>query len=162
MELYLLRHGIAEDGRPGMKDSDRALTPEGREKLKRVLKRARNAGLKPELILSSPYRRAIETAEVAADVLGCKGKIVSTDALVPNASPHDLWDQVRSRRDEAASILAASHEPLMSSSLAFLLGSPALLVDMKKAALARVDFERFGPEPRGMLKWLLTPATAGE
>jgi len=36
MEIYLLRHGIAEDGRPGLKDADRALTPDGREKLRLV------------------------------------------------------------------------------------------------------------------------------
>ena len=43
-----------------------------------------------------------------------------------------------------------------------MLGSPALMVDMKKAGLARIDCDRFGPEPRGVLKWLLTPATAGD
>jgi phosphohistidine phosphatase len=48
----------------------------------------------------------------------------------------------------------------MSSLVAFLLDSPALSVDMKKAALVRVDCDRFGPEPRGVLKWMLTPATA--
>ena len=44
MQIYLLRHGIAEDGKPGRPDSERALTEEGREKLRRVLKRARSAG----------------------------------------------------------------------------------------------------------------------
>jgi phosphohistidine phosphatase len=161
MEIYLLRHGIAENGRPGMKDSDRALTGEGREKLKRVLARARDGGVKPGVILSSPYRRALETAEIAAQSLGYRGKIVETAALVPDASPHEVWEELRSRRDETA-ILLASHEPLMSATLAFLLGSPALSVDMKKAGLARIDCDRYGPEPKGVLRWLLTPATAGE
>jgi phosphohistidine phosphatase len=161
MEIYLLRHGIAENGRPGLKDSDRALTVEGREKLKRVLSRARGAGVKPGLILSSPYRRALETAEVAAESLGYRRKIVTTPALVPEASPQQVWEEVRARRDESA-ILLASHEPLMSATVALLLGSPALKVDMKKASLARIDCDGFGPEPTGVLKWLLTPATAGE
>ncbi len=43
MEIYLLRHGIAEDGRTGQADGERALTSEGREKLRRVLKRAAGA-----------------------------------------------------------------------------------------------------------------------
>lgn len=160
MEIYLLRHGIAERGRPGMKDSERALTDEGREKLRRVLKRAKEAGVAPETILSSPYRRALETAEVAAQALGYRGKIVQTETLVPDASPFDIWEEVRTRESET-SILLASHEPLMSSLMAFLLGNPAMLVDMKKAALARLDCERLGPEPQAILKWLLTPATAG-
>jgi phosphohistidine phosphatase len=161
MEIYLLRHGIAENGRPGMKDSDRALTEEGKEKLKRVLARARRAGVKPSVILSSPYRRAIQTAEIAADSLDYKGKILQTPALVPDASPHQVWEEIRARPDESA-LLVASHEPLMSATVALLLASPALVVDMKKAGLARVDCDRFGPEPSGVLKWLLTPATAGE
>jgi len=161
MQIYLLRHGIAEDARQGHADSERALTAEGREKLRRVLKRARAAGAAPEMILSSPYRRATETAEVAAEALGYQGKVVRTPALLPEASPIDLWEEVRSRHQQS-SILLASHEPLMSSMAAFLLGSPALQVDMKKAALVRVDCDRLGPQPKGVLKWMLTPATAGE
>ncbi len=160
MEIYLLRHGIAENGRPGMKDADRALTDEGREKLKRVLSRARVAGVKPGVILSSPYRRALETAAAAAESLAYHGKIVQTPALTPEASPHQVWEEIRARRDESA-ILLASHEPLMSATVALLLGSPVLNVDMKKAGLARIDCDYFGPEPKGILKWLLTPATAG-
>ena len=79
----------------------------------------------------------------------------------PEASPFDAWEEIRQRSQERA-ILLASHEPLMSSMVAFLLGSPALSVDMKKAALVRVDCELAGPEPLGVLKWMLTPAAAGE
>ncbi len=160
MEIYLLRHGIAESARPGMKDSDRALTEEGRVKLRRVLKRAKEAGAEPDLILSSPYRRATETADLAAEALCYQGKIVQTPALAPNASPFEAWDEIR-RRDGQSSVLLAGHEPLMSALMAFLLGNPAMQVDMKKAALARLDCERLGPEPQAILKWLLTPATAG-
>jgi phosphohistidine phosphatase len=161
MEIYLLRHGIAEDAAPGKPDSDRSLTAAGRQKLRRVLARAKAAKLEPSLILSSPYRRALQTAEVAVESLDYKGKVVSTATLLPNANPHDTWQEIREHKMEA-SILLASHEPLMSSLLAFLLNTPALMVDFKKAGLARVDCERFGPEPHAALKWLLTPATAGE
>ncbi len=159
MEIYLLRHAIAEDAAPGHPDAERALTAEGRDKLRRVLKRARQAEVSPTLILSSPYRRALETAQMAAEALGYEGRLVHCPALVPDASPHDVWDEIRSRRGERA-VLLASHEPLMSSTAALLLGSPALQVDMKKAALVRIDCERLGGDPRGVLKWMLTPAVA--
>jgi phosphohistidine phosphatase len=161
MQIYLLRHGVAEDAKPGRPDSERPLTEEGREKLRRVLKRARNADLDPSLILSSPYRRALETAGVAADVLAYQGEIVRTRSLVPEASPNDAWEEIRNRKDERA-ILMASHEPLMSSMAAYLLDSPALHVDMKKAALLRIDCERFGPRAAGVLKWMLTPGVCLE
>jgi phosphohistidine phosphatase len=161
MEIYLLRHGIAEDAAPGMPDADRALTSAGRQKLRRVLTRARAAKVEPDVILSSPYRRALETAAVAVETLGYSGKVVQTGALTPDANPHETWEEIRAHKTET-SLLLASHEPLMSSLLAFLLNTPALLVDFKKAALARVDCDRFGPEPHATLKWLLTPAAAGE
>jgi phosphohistidine phosphatase len=159
MDVYLLRHGIAEDARPGTSDSDRALTREGRDKLRRVLKRAHEAGVTPSLILSSPYRRALETAEIAADALAYQGKIVHAAALVPNASPSDAWNEIRSRGGEGA-ILLASHEPLMSSLLGHLLDAPGLQTDFKKGALARVSCTTTGPAPRCIFKWLLTPALA--
>jgi phosphohistidine phosphatase len=161
MQIYLLRHGIAENASPGQPDSERALTAEGREKLRRVLKRARSAEVNPGAILSSPYKRALETAEVAAEALGFKGEIERTPALVPASSPYDAWEALRARRS-SGSVLLASHEPLMSSLAAFLLGCPALQVDMKKAALVRIDCDRFPSQPRGVLKWMLTPATADE
>ncbi|HEY1240599.1 MAG TPA: phosphohistidine phosphatase SixA [Bryobacteraceae bacterium] len=161
MEIYLLRHGIAEDAAPGKPDSDRALTAAGREKLRRVLARARAAKVKPDLILSSPYSRAVQTAEVAAEALGYRDPIVQTPTLLPEADPHDTWDEIRAHKSEN-SLLLASHEPLMSSLLAYLLATPTLAVDFKKAGLVRLDCERLGPEPHGTFKWMLTPATAGE
>ena len=161
MQIYLLRHGIADDAKPGQPDSERALTEEGRDKLRRVLKRARTADLEPDLILASPYRRALETAAVAAEVLGYKGEIVRIHALEPDASPFDTWNEIRQRKEERA-ILLASHEPLMSSMVAFLLDCPALRVEMKKAALVRIDCERFGPKAAGVLKWMLTPGVCAE
>jgi len=161
MQVYLLRHGIAEEPRPGLPDPERALTSEGREKLRRVLRQAHRAGVAPSLILSSPYRRALETAEVAVETLGYAGKVVRSRALTPDASPFDAWEEIRARKGEPA-ILLASHEPLMSGLVAFLLDSPTMQVDMKKAALVRVDCDRFSPEARGVLKWMLTPAVAGE
>jgi len=159
MQIYLLRHGIAEDAGPGRPDAERALTEEGREKLRRVLKRAQAGKVSVALLLASPLRRAVETAEVTAEALGYAGKVARTAALLPDASPRETWNEIRARRDEP-SILLASHEPLMSSLAAFLLGCPALQVDMKKAGLMRIDCESFGPEPRGVLKWMITPGVA--
>jgi phosphohistidine phosphatase len=111
------------------------------------------------VILSSPYRRALETASLAAEALDYQGQVVETPALIPDAPPPDAWEEIRARHQESA-LLLASHEPLMSSLAAFLLGSPALQIDMKKAALVRIDCDRFGREPRGLLKWMITPAVA--
>lgn len=155
MEIYLLRHGIAEDRAEGG-DAARALTDEGRKKLRRVLETAAKAGVEPSLILSSPLKRALQTAEIASEALGYKEKIVQVEALRPESSPQDLWEEIRGRRGEQA-LLAAGHEPMMSATVAFLLGTPALQVDMKKAALVSIAISRFAANPQGVLRWMLIP-----
>ena len=155
MEIYILRHGIAEDRKAGASDADRALTDAGRERLRAVLERARAAGVKPSLILTSPYKRALQTAQIAGQALGCN-KIVESEVLVPESSPKAVWDALGARRKEEA-LLVAGHEPLLSMTAAYLLGVPALQIDLKKAALLRIDLESFSGPPRGILKWMLTP-----
>ncbi len=159
MELYLLRHGIAEDAPPGRADSSRALTPEGRERTAAVVKMARDAGVMPSLIASSPYLRAMQTAEVAAKEFGWKGELLPLVSLVPHGTPQAVWSDVRGLRDESA-VLLAGHEPLMASLVAYLLGAPELRVDMKKSALVRIDMDGSGATPRGVLRWMLVPKLA--
>jgi phosphohistidine phosphatase len=159
VQLYLLRHGIAEDDGPDGTDESRRLTDEGDEKLRSVLEVASNAGVEPTLILSSPLVRAHQTAKIAAETLGYEKKILFSDALKSEAHPDDLWQEVRTHQDERQ-LLLASHEPLMSQAMAFLLDCPNLKVDFKKGALVRIDFDRFGPTPQGVLKWMLTAKLA--
>lgn len=159
MELYLLRHGIAEDHAPTGRDADRRLTEDGRAKLRRVLERAHGAGVQPSLILTSPYRRALESAEIAAHELGYEGKLVRSSALTPDSSPEAVWSAVREHRSEEA-ILLAGHEPLFSTTVAYLLGSTRAMVHFRTGALARIDVESFACAPAGVLQWMLTETTA--
>jgi phosphohistidine phosphatase len=78
MEIYILRHGIAEEAHGAMKDADRALTPEGAKKLQSVLRRARAVDVQPSIIVTSPYRRAKETAQVAAEILTGSATLVES------------------------------------------------------------------------------------
>ena len=159
MEIYLLRHGIAVDRAPSGRDADRTLTDEGRAKLRKVLERAHAAEVRPSLILSSPYKRALETAEIAARELGYEGKIVRVNALTPDSSPHSVWQELRAHATESA-ILLAGHEPLFSSTVAYLLGSTREMVHFRKAALARIDVAALGASPAGVLQWMLSPKLA--
>jgi phosphohistidine phosphatase len=154
MEIYILRHGIAEEARGP--DSDRALTAEGKKKLKDVLRVARQAEVSPSVILTSPFRRAVETAEIAADVLGCEDSMLTTDALLPTSPPEEVWREIRAHKG-AEQILVVGHEPLLGCLVAFLLGFPAVAIDLKKGGLARVTVDQFGSLPRGVLKWLVPP-----
>jgi phosphohistidine phosphatase len=159
MQVYLLRHGIAEEGRVGVTDADRSLTPEGRQKLRDVLRAAIKADVEPSLILTSPLRRAVQTAEIARDVLKYKRQILRTKALLPGATTEQVWEEIRVHRDEAQ-LLLVGHDPLFSYLGGFLLGTPNLKIDFKKGALLRADFESYPAQPHGMLRWFITAKLA--
>ncbi len=159
MQIYLLRHAIAEDGKPGQADRDRALVPEGRKKLKDVLRLAYQADCAISLVLTSPYRRARETADMVTELLAPDAPVVETDTLEPNAQPSDVWGEIRVHQ-HTDSVLLVGHEPLLSSIMAFFLNSPAMRVEMKKSALVRMDVDSFGAQPHATLRWMITPKIA--
>ena len=159
MEIYILRHGIAEDAPAGQPDAERALTSDGRKKLRSVLRAAASAGVAPSLILTSPFKRALQTAQLAAEILEYKGELLRTKALEPSSAPKSVWEEIRVHKDEAQ-ILLAGHEPLFSRLTAYLLGSPNLQVDFKKGAICCIELDRFPAEPHGVLRWMLTPKLA--
>ncbi len=159
MEIYILRHGVAEEPQAGQPDSERPLTPDGRKKLRHVLRTAASAGVAPALILTSPYKRALQTAQLAAEILDYKGELLRTAALEPGSSPKAVWDEIREHKEQPR-ILLSGHEPLFSRLTAYLLGSPNLLVEFKKGAIVCIELERFPPEPHGVLRWMLTSKLA--
>ena len=159
MKLFVLRHAIAED-RVGGPDSQRQLTTDGRRKLRKVIAVARQAGLQPDYILASPYVRAVQTAEIAAQELGFADPLIETDKLLPYSPPLEIWDELRGYRD-AGQVLIVGHNPQLSELACSLLGAPGDAIGMKKAALACFDLHGVGPKPQASLAWLLTSKLAG-
>ena len=161
MQLYLLRHGIAEESSNSGNDADRALTPEGRRKLRQVLKAASDAGVQPALILTSPLKRALQTAEIAQTVLKCKKNLLHSKVLAPGSTTEQVWDEIRVHRD-ASALMLVGHNPLFTELAAYLLGSKEIQIDFKKGALLRIDIERFPAQPKGLLRWYFTPRLAAD
>src|SRR2546430_3577701 len=97
MQLYTVRHGIAVD-REDPKcppDPERYLTEEGVEKTRMVAKGVAALGVSGDLFLTSPYVRAVQTAEIFASALDyAKQKIRRTDLLLPGAEPPQLFPEL--------------------------------------------------------------------
>ena len=106
---------------PGKRTPNGSLTPEGKKKLRATLRVARDGGMNASLIMTSPLRRAVQTAQIAAEVLDFKGELLRTKALIPASTPRTVWEEMRVHKNEAQ-ILLSGHEPLFSSLAAFLLG----------------------------------------
>jgi len=157
MEIYVLRHGEAEERETNRADGDRKLTAKGKQDLKAVLKIARKAEAVPDVILTSTLRRAQETAAIAAEVLGCE-QVVETRNLLPGASPDLVWKEIGTDY-KVEKILLAGHQPHLGSLIGLLLEAP-VMVDLKKSSMLRITTQgRLGP-PRGVLKWMLTAKIA--
>ena len=64
-------------------DAERPLTNEGRKQVRLVAKKLTRLGVKPDVILTSPYARAVQTAAITAKVLGLEGQVAVEPALQP-------------------------------------------------------------------------------
>lgn len=149
MEIYFLRHGIAEDSSPDGSDAARRLTDKGIAKLEGAREGLRRLKVAPDLLLTSPLVRARQTAEVVGRHLGLDPQVA--EALAPGCDAEQLL-ALLAGYPGAARVMVVGHEPDFSSMIAELTGGQ---VEMKKGALARVDLEP--GERRGTLVWLAPP-----
>ena len=159
MNLFLLRHGIAvEPGSPGARsDAERHLSPEGKKKMRKIASGMKALDLSFDLILSSPYARARETAEIVAREFGVV--LEFTPRLEVGGDPAALVAEVAARSTDLADLLLVGHEPQLSRLISHLLsGDPGLSVTMKKGGLCKLDVPRLRYARSATLEWLLTPS----
>ena len=159
MELYFLRHGIAEarERFPFARDFDRPLTKEGVQKVQRIARAMKSLDLRFDLVLSSPYVRARQTAEIVVRTLKLLPVLKLTPVLGVDSTPHRLIRGLL-RRKLPPSLLLVGHEPLFSDTMALLLcGQSGLELTMKKGGLARLTVSRLQVGRCAVLEWLLTP-----
>jgi phosphohistidine phosphatase len=157
MEIYLLRHAIAvESEKFRGEDSRRPLTREGAKKMRRAAKGIRSLGLSFDLILTSPYLRARETADIVAHV--CKlRRVECSDFLTPGGDQRKLLGQLRELRSKK-SVMLVGHEPHLGRLLATLIGARlAAALQLKKGGVCLLSAERLRYGACAKLEWLLTP-----
>jgi len=158
MKVYFLRHGKAENRLEWQgDDDDRPLTAAGEEELRREAEALRALGLAPDVIVTSPLARARRTAEIVADGLGLRGRLVE-DARLAHGFDVRRLEQVLAAHEDAAAVLVVGHEPDFSAAVSELIGGGEIV--MKKGGLARVDVTA-PVAGGGELVWLLTPPLLG-
>lgn len=158
MQLYIVRHGIAIDREDPKSppDPDRYLTEEGIKKSKQVAEGVASLGIEPDLLISSPYVRAMQTAEIFATALEYpKQKIRATDLLKPGAEPSLFFKELAKDKD-SATVFCFGHAPHLDDLVAAGLGSKHHVTALKKSGIAALELTRFSP-PTCQLLWLVTP-----
>jgi phosphohistidine phosphatase len=160
MELYILRHApAAPRGSQYKDDSLRPLTPEGKKTMNQIAKGMKTLDLSFSAIVSSPYVRATETAQIVKDVLNYPRKVVLSANLTPD-SPYDLLiKEINRHYPKAKRVLIVGHEPHLSSLIAFLLsGQCTIPINFKKGGLCHLSFVGILMAKSAALEWLLTPS----
>ncbi len=160
MILYLLRHAIAvERGTPGFsRDDDRPLTPKGRRKMHHIAGAMKAMGLSVDAMFSSPFLRALETAEIAAAALGMDNKVECTPLLAPDGDAAELVHFLVSRHEKTGRVMLIGHEPFLSGFVSVLVGGEdGCSITFKKGGLCKIDASPLRYGRCASLEWLMTP-----
>jgi phosphohistidine phosphatase len=154
MKLYFLRHGMAVE-RPEWKgdDAERPLTEEGKERMARSAAVLARLDLELDAILTSPLTRARQTADIVAEALDLKDKLLVESRLGTGFSRDQLAEILRDHAGCEA-LLLVGHEPSFSETISALIGGGRIVC--KKGGLACVKLS----DPtslKGELLWLIPP-----
>lgn len=161
--MYLVRHAMAEDReefeKKNQDDSQRPLTIKGRKRMQKVALRLRDLIGEVDLIVSSPYVRARQTAEILSQIF-FETKVVEAPELVPHSPPQAFVRWIKAHARDCRAVFIVGHEPQLSLFGSYLLsGVQESLFEMKKSGVA--CFETIGADELGPssaeLKWLLPP-----
>jgi phosphohistidine phosphatase len=159
MLLYLIRHGIAVDREaPNCPpDTERPLTPKGMKRSHAAALGLRALDVKPNAVLTSPWLRAVQTAEIFCETIGYPAKkIVRTDTLKGSSAPADLLRELQTMK--ARVVFCFGHEPHLHLVIGHILHTSAKITELKKAGVALIDLERATP-PQGRLLALYPAST---
>jgi phosphohistidine phosphatase len=159
MRIYLIRHSNAIDpGTPGYEDDSlRPLTEKGRDKMKRISAALKELDVKPDLIISSPYVRAKQTAEILAKVLKYKHELIFNEMLVPMGNPDNIIGEINEKYSVDELILVG-HEPCFSVLIGTLVAeNPDLAFNIKNGGVCCLSSDDLHTDRKATLDWLLTP-----
>ncbi|MTJ07404.1 MULTISPECIES: phosphohistidine phosphatase SixA [unclassified Anabaena] len=160
MDLYLIRHGIAEEHQPDIKDEERQLTAEGRQKTEKVAQKLIKLGFHFDLILTSPLVRAYQTAEILI-ATGLSSQLEVSEHLSPEGDIQrwlQEWLEPRNYPHQTQLALVG-HEPNLSHWAEILLWREAKdRLILKKAGMIGIKLPDDGScLGRSQMFWLTPP-----
>lgn len=160
-EIYLMRHGIAADRDPGgsSDDAKRPLTLEGKLKLRGIAKGLKRLGAEWDWVLTSPLKRAIETADVVTEELGTDAPRDLCEALIPGDGSAQKIFSFLAQHSERSRVLLVGHEPSLSELASELLGAKHdARLAFKKGGCCLIAYDELpSAKAPGLLEWWLTP-----
>jgi phosphohistidine phosphatase len=155
MNIYLIRHGEAEPASPAKKDIDRELTEEGIKIIKRSVGFWKNGIISFDCIISSPFKRAIQTAKIIADLMNYKNDLIIDNALSPGSSTRSVIQLAEALNGD--NIALVGHQPDMSFHISSLACNSQVNLKFSPVSISKVSFNG-NPKPgKGILEFLFPP-----
>ena len=155
MIVYFIRHASAGHHVPNpAQDEKRALDEEGIEQSTQMGRALAAMDVRVDAVISSPLKRATQTASLVANEIGFDGKLQRTPALRPSARI-EAFRELLDRNRNLEAVAVVGHNPSLSQFLSLIIseGASEGSIDLKKGAVARVDVSGGS----GILKWVMTP-----
>jgi phosphohistidine phosphatase len=160
LDLYIMRHGEAVKNihsGASVSDADRPLTLSGKKEVEEVSYFLKGLNIKFSLIISSPLKRAHQTAFIMSKNFKSTNILEDWDELKPEGAKQELVEKL-SELNEDSTVLLVGHEPFLSSFISeVIFGSPGGNVVLKKGGFAKLRIVSNFPKMKGELRWLLTP-----
>ncbi|HEX7674948.1 MAG TPA: phosphohistidine phosphatase SixA [Bdellovibrio sp.] len=158
MELIIIRHAVAEEredfAKKGQEDQLRPLTLKGRKKMQKVAVRLRDYVKNFDVIVSSPFTRARQTAEIVSQIY-FETKVIEIPELVPQSPPQALLKWIRTQGRNYKRIAIVGHEPHLSTFASYLLtGKAESFIDLKKSGIIALEVESFAQAEVGAAQLL--------
>lgn len=158
MIIYFLRHANAGQKKLNpKKDEKRPLDDEGVRQCTQMGRVLSAMQASVDAVISSPLKRATQTAALVANEIGYEGKLYLEDALRPEASYEQFRDMLR-KHSKAEAVMVVGHNPNFSEFLGHTIATNGnrSFVEVKKGAVAKVESE----QKKMVLQWMLTPRLA--
>lgn len=160
MQLLVIRHAIAmerEDfAKSSRPDSDRPLTDTGRRRMRKNARGLQRIAPLPDLIATSPWLRAADTARVIAETLGVE-RMETVDQMTPDHHPRDLAAWLNELGD-TSTVAVVGHEPHLGELVTWLMGGTGSNVEFKKGGVSLLRIDGAVEAGSAVLQWHLTPA----
>jgi phosphohistidine phosphatase len=157
MDLFILRHGEAGKKLATGRDFERSLTVAGQKEVAHIAKSLKDLGIKFDFILTSPLKRAHQTAAIVSKIFKNEKKMEDWNELKPEGNRPELYRKLTQFKQQS-SVLIVGHEPYLSDMISeIIFDGKGKHVVLKKAGLAKIGITSASPKLHGELKWLLTP-----
>jgi phosphohistidine phosphatase len=154
--LLLVRHAIAEErGSAWPDDTVRPLTQKGEVRMRQIARRLKALGETADVVVTSPLKRAKDTALILMREWSSSSDVETLDALAPGHTPAQTMAAV-AEEASGKSLALVGHEPDLGLFAAWLIGAKQPL-PFKKGGVARIELESISRPREGQLIWLATP-----